>query len=211
MLPSIRGMIRRVSRSASRLPHRRQVGSNRVAARPILSTAAVVPLVHWVRHEKVLLDFDLSDLYGVETRALKQAVRRNRDRFPGDFMFELTEAEARTLVSQSVIPTLGKLGGARPFAFTEGGVAMLSSVLRSRRAVQVNIAIMRTFSQLARLMDSNPELARRIDLLEKRYDEQFASVFEAIRRLIATDETRPRRSIGFRSQGRSDAADSPVR
>lgn len=115
-------------------------------------------------------------------------------------MFELTESEARALVSQSVIPTLGQLGGSLPFAFTEGGVAMLSSVLRSRRAVEVNIAIMRTFAQLRRLMDSNRELARRIELLENRYDEQFASVFQAIKRLIAADDSRrarPRRAIGF--------------
>jgi hypothetical protein len=162
-------------------------------------TGTVAPLVHWVRHERVLLDFDLAALYGVETRVLKQAVRRNRDRFPADFMFELAPTEARVLVSQSVIPSLSRLGGSLAFAFTEGGVAMLSSVLRSQRAVEVNIAIMRTFAQLRRLMDSNRELARRIDQLEARYDEQFAGVFQAIKRLIAVDESRgakPR--IGFR-------------
>ena len=98
-----------------------------------------------VRGQKVILDFDLAELYGVETRALKQAVRRNLDRFPADFMFELSVAEIKNLVSQTVIPTRGKLGGATPMAFTEQGVAMLSSVLRSTRAVEVNIAIMRTF------------------------------------------------------------------
>lgn len=158
-------------------------------------------MVHWIRHEKVLLDFDLAALYGVETRALKQAVRRNRARFPSDFLFELTLEEVDTLVSQSVIPSRKKFGGATPYAFTEQGVAMLSSVLRSPRAVQVNIAIMRTFVQLRRLMDSNRDLARKIESLEQKYDEQFAVVFEAIQQLISEDEARkaePERRIGFK-------------
>ncbi len=168
-------------------------------ALPLLPSA-IAPKVHWIRHEKVILDFDLAALYGVETRVLKQAVRRNRDRFPGDFLFVLTTDETGALVSQSVIPRRSKFGGAAPYAFTEQGVAMLSSVLRSTRAVQVNIAIMRTFVQLRRLMDSNRDLARRIDSLEKKYDEQFRVVFDAIKRLIADDEagkSRPRREIGF--------------
>ena len=106
-----------------------------------LSTSVIAPKVHGIRFEKVILDFDLAALYGVETRALKQAVRRNRDRFPADFLFVLTTDETGALVSQSVIPGRGKFGGAAPYAFTEQGVAMLSSVLRSPRAVQVNIAI----------------------------------------------------------------------
>ena len=124
-----------------------------------ISPSAIVPMVHWIRQEKVILDFDLAALYGVETRALKQAVRRNRGRFPHDFMFELAAEETGVLVSQSVIPSRKKFGGAAPYAFTEQGVAMLSSVLRSPRAVEVNIAIMRTFVQLRRLMDSNHDLA----------------------------------------------------
>jgi len=137
----------------------------------------------------------------VETRALKQAVRRNRDRFPGDFLFELTTAEMDGLVSQTVIPSRKKFGGAAPYAFTEQGVAMLSSVLRSPRAVEVNIAIMRTFVQLRRLMDSNRDLAHKIEVMEKKYDEQFTTVFEAIKQLVAEDEARkaqPKREIGFR-------------
>ena len=149
-----------------------------------LSPSAIAPKVHWIRHEKVILDFDLAALYGVETRVLKQAVRRNHGRFPEDFLFVLTTDETGVLVSQSVIPGRGKFGGAAPYAFTEQGVAMLSSVLRSTRAVQVNIAIMRTFVQLRRLMDSNRDLARRIDSLENKYDEQFRVVFDAIKRLI---------------------------
>jgi hypothetical protein len=144
----------------------------------------------------------LADLYMVETRALKQAVRRNRNRFPGDFLFELTNDEVDALVSQSVIPGRKKFGGAVPFAFTEQGVAMLSSVLRSERAVQVNIAIMRTFVQLRRLMDSNRDLARKIEAMEKKYDEQFAVIFEAIKQLVEEDQagkTEPVRRIGFKS------------
>jgi hypothetical protein len=168
---------------------------------PIPSSASIAPMVHWIRHEKVILDFDLAALYGVETRALKQAVRRNRSRFPEDFLFELTPKEMDAMVSQSVIPSRKKFGGAVPYAFTEQGVAMLSSVLRSPRAVEVNIAIMRTFVQLRRLMDSNRELARKIEAMEKKYDEQFAVIFEAIRQLVAEDEAckaEPKRTIGFK-------------
>jgi hypothetical protein len=166
-----------------------------------ISPTAIAPMVHWLRHEKVILDYDLAALYGVETRALKQAVRRNRSRFPDDFLFELTVEEVQAMVSQSVIPSRAHFGGATPYAFTEQGVAMLSSVLRSPRAVQVNIAIMRTFVQLRRLMDTNRELAGKIESLEKKYDEQFDLVFEAIKQLIAEDEARkaePERRIGFK-------------
>ena len=135
-------------------------------------------------------------------RALNQAVVRNRNRFSEEFMFQLTAEEARSLRSQFVILKTGR-GQHRkflPHAFTEQGIAMLSSVLRSPRAVEVNIAIMRTFVQLRRLMDSNRDLARKIEALEKRYDEQFATVFDAIKRLIAEDDSRkarPKRGMGF--------------
>lgn len=145
-----------------------------------------------------MLDTDLAALYGVEARALNQAVARNPERFPEDFMFQLTDDEWRALRSQTVISN-GR-GGRRyaPYVFTEQGVAMLSSVLRSQRAVEVNIAIMRTFVQLRRLMDSNRDLARRIDSLEARYDEQFSAVFEAIKQLITDDkQRRGKRPIGF--------------
>ena len=181
----------------------------------------VVPLVRLIRGEKVLLDADLARLYGVATGALNRAVQRNIDRFPEDFMFQLTPDDWENLKCQIGIssstdqsPVRGGLrsqavtssshGGRRgtPYVFTEQGVAMLSSVLRSPRAVEVNIAIMRTFVQLRRLMDSNRDLARRIEALERRYDEQFASVFDAIKRLIADDDarkTKPKRRIGFLS------------
>ena len=160
-------------------------------------------LIYLLRGEKVLLSEHLADLYAVPAKVLNQAVKRNIDRFPDDFMFQLTREETDAVLrSRSQIVTLkrGKNIKYLPYAFTEQGVAMLSSVLRSPRAVEVNIAIMRTFVQLRRLMDSNRDLARKIEAMEKRYDEQFASVFDAIKRLIAEDEGRkgrPKRSIGF--------------
>ena len=154
--------------------------------------------IYLIRGEKVMLDFELPELYRVETRALKQAVRRNADRFPGDFMFKLNANEMGSLVSQNVIPSRGKFGGARSMAFTEQGVAMLSSVLRSPRAVQVNIAIMRIFVRLRKMLLSNAELARKLNTLEKKYDAQFKIVFDAIRELTTPPE-KPKRRIGFHS------------
>jgi hypothetical protein len=123
--------------------------------------------IYLIRGQKVMLDFELAELYRVETRALKQAVRRNADRFPGDFMFKLNANEMGSLVSQNVIPSRGKFGGARPMAFTEQGVAMLSSVLRSPRAVQVNIAIMRTFVVYGRCFYPTPSLPANSTLSRK--------------------------------------------
>jgi len=166
----------------------------------------IAPLVMWVRGEKVLLDSDLAELYGVKTKVLNQAVKRNIDRFPADFMFQLTEDEhdeVTSLRSQSV--TSSSHGGRRtlPYTFTEQGVAMLSSVLRSHRAVEVNIAIMRTFVQLRRLMDSNKLLAEKIEAMEKKYDEHFHLVFDAIKQLVTDEDDRPKkppRTIGFHNK-----------
>lgn len=167
---------------------------------------ALAPLIIVIRGERVMLSDDLAALYGVPTKALAQAYRRNLDRFPPDFAFQLTREETQALQalrSQSVTLKRGQHIKHLPFAFTEQGVAMLSSVLRSPRAVEVNIAIVRTFVQLRRLMDTNRDLAARIDALEARYDEQFAQVFEAIRQLIAEDgdddAERATRRIGFTS------------
>ena len=144
-----------------------------------------------------MLDADLARLYGVETGDLNRAVKRNARRFPDDFMFVLNKQEAANLICQIGISSSGWGGRRKPvMAFTEQGVAMLSSVLRSDRAADVNIAIMRTFVQLRRLMDSNLELARKIAEMEKRYDEQFGTVFQAIQQLIA-EEAEPKRKIGF--------------
>jgi hypothetical protein len=144
-----------------------------------------------------MLDADLAALYGIETGALVQAVKRNLDRFPEDFMFQLSEEDFTILKSQSVISS--GWGGRRspPYAFTEQGVAMLSSVLRSPRAVQVNIEIMRAFIRLRQMLASNAELTRRLDTLEKKYDAQFKDIFVAIRQLMTPVEPK-RRPIGFR-------------
>ena len=150
---------------------------------------SLTALVYFVRGEKVFIDADLAMLYGVETSALNRAVKRNPDRFPADFMFQLDAQEWENLRCQIGIASSHGGRRAAPHAFTEQGVAMLSSVLNATRAVQVNIAIMRTFVQLRRLMDSNRDLARRIDSLEARYDEQFSAVFDAIKQLIS-DESR---------------------
>ena len=152
-----------------------------------------------IRGHRVMLSTNLADLYAVEPRVLIQAVKRNRGRFPADFMFQLTEQEFDHLKSQIVISS-SKWGGRRhaPYAFTEQGVAMLSSVLRSKRAIQVNIAIMRTFVRLREMISSNKALARRFTDLEKKYDGQFRVVFEAIRELMAEPTPKSRR-IGFKT------------
>ena len=206
----------------------------------LLVPEKLAPLVQYLRHEKVILDSDLAELYGVSTKRLNEGVKRNLDRFPADFMFQLTEDEVENLRSQIVTSSLAEpplrpqsaildaprflrsqfatsknaecglifqsekgesRGGRRslPYAFTEQGVAMLSSVLRSPRAVEVNIAIMRTFVQLRRLMDSNALLAEKIEALEEKYaehDQHFQVVFEAIKQLISSPTPSPR-EIGF--------------
>jgi hypothetical protein len=140
----------------------------------------------WLRQEKVLLDVDLAVMYGVTTKVFNQAVKRNLERFPEDFMFQLTPDEAENLRSQTVTSSYG---GRRylPYAFTEQGVAMLSSVLRSERAVQVNIEIMRAFVRLRKLLSSHADLARKIKQMEGKYDAQFGQVFRAIQQLMADD------------------------
>ena len=146
-----------------------------------------------------MLSQHLAELYGVSVSALNQAVKRNSERFPEDFMFQLSDAEFESLKSQIVTSNRGGPHRALPYAFTEQGIAMLSSILRSPRAIEVNIAIMRTFVQLRRLMDSNRDLARKIEAMEKKYDEQFAVVFDAIKQLISEDQAQrmQRRQIGF--------------
>jgi hypothetical protein len=152
-----------------------------------------------IRGHNVMLDSNLAHLYGVTAGRLNEAVKRNEDRFPSDFMFQLTKPEFEHLKSQIAISS-SKWGGRRhaPYAFTEQGVAMLSSVLHSKRAIQVNIGIMRAFVQLREMITSNKGLARRLNELEKKYDGQFRVVFEAIRELMAEPESKPRR-IGFKT------------
>jgi len=169
----------------------------------------VVPLeriesaIRIIRGQKVMLSSDLAFLYGVEPRTLVQAVKRNIARFPPDFMFQLTREEWHYLKSQNVISSLASWGGARrapPYGFTEQGVAMLSSVLRSARAVLVNVEIMRAFVRMRRMVGEYAELNRRLDDMERRYDDQFKVVFDAIRQLIASPSSTKRRQIGFHSR-----------
>jgi len=162
-----------------------------------ISVEVVTSKILYIRGKKVILDKDLAVLYGVKPIALRQQVKRNRERFPGDFMFQLTEGEVKIMVSQNVIPSKQSLGGYLPYAFTEQGVAMLSSVLRSRRAVLVNIQIMRAFTQLRRMLLTNVGLRHKIEEMERKYGKQFSVVFEAIKQLLAPDKKENGRVIGF--------------
>lgn len=152
-----------------------------------------------IRGQKVMLDRDLADLYGVETRVLNQAVRRNTSRFPGDFMFWLTEKEMENWISQIVISNKQKMGiRKRPYAFTEQGVAMLSSVLNSERAVQVNIHIMRVFIGLRKAAFTYAVLRRKIEEMEQKYDKQFKIVFDALKKLLTPAPVKTKEIRGFR-------------
>jgi hypothetical protein len=157
-----------------------------------ISTEIIVTKILVVRGKKIMLDRDLAQLYGVETRVLNQAVKRNIGRFPGDFMFSLTRDEIMR-ISQFVISLKFSK---TVYAFTEQGVAMLSSVLNSERAIQVNIQIMRAFIQLKRMLLTNADLRRKIEGMEKKYDKQFAMVFQAIKQFLESP-VKERRIIGF--------------
>jgi ORF6N domain len=176
------------------MPLSLSMAAARLASKPSIERAILL-----IRGQRVLLDQDLAALYGVATRELVQAVKRNIARFPADFMFQLDAEDFAGLRSQIVISKPAGRGGRRtaPYAFTEQGVAMLSSVLHSTRAIQVNVEIMRAFVRLRQLLQSNAELARKLALLEKRYDAQFRVVFDAIRDLMGAS-TRSPRQIGFR-------------
>jgi phage regulator Rha-like protein len=149
-----------------------------------------------VRGEKVMLDSDLAEIYGVETKALNRAVKRNANRFPADFMFQLTTEEATNLRCQS--GTSSSYGGRRylPYAFTEHGALMLANVLNSERAAQTSVQVVRAFVKLRQMLASNAELARKLEAMEKKYDAQFKVVFDAIRQLMSPP-ARPKREIGF--------------
>ncbi len=162
----------------------------------LVSLENIEQRIFFLRGRKVMLSTDLSELYEVESRALIQAVKRNIERFPEDFMFQLTNSEFEILKSQIVISSWGGSRRANPYAFTEQGVAMLSGVLRSKRAVQVNIAIMRAFVKLREILTEHKVLARRLNEMEKKYDTQFKVVFDALRQLMAPPE-KPSKKIGF--------------
>ena len=155
--------------------------------------------IYLIRSKRVMLDVDLAALYGVETRALIQAIKRNISRFPEDFMYQLNKEEGELLRSQFV--TSKGRGGRRylPYVFTEQGVAMLSSVLNSERAIQVNIQIMRAFTKLREMLSSNAELRKKIEEMEKKYDQQFKVVFDAIKKLLEPPEG-PKKKIGFHAR-----------
>ena len=155
-------------------------------------------VIFFIRGEKVMVDSDLAELYGVETKALNRAVKRNLKRFPVDFMFQLTAEEAATLRCQTGTSKPGR-GGRRylPNVFTEQGVAMLSSVLNSERSVMVNVEIMRAFVRLRQMLASDADLARKLNQLESKYERQFRVVFDAIRQLMSPSVTKTK-PIGFR-------------
>ncbi len=168
-------------------------------SKEIIPVERIAQSIRWIRSQKVLLDSDLAALYGVQTKNLNKAVKRNAERFPADFMFQLTPEELRTLRFQ--FGTSKARGGLRyrPYAFTEQGVAMLSSVLKSDRAIKVNVAIMRTFVKLRQMLDTNRELAQKFSELQRRvgkHDDEIAVILEVIRQLMAPPE-KPRREIGF--------------
>ncbi|HKA52137.1 MAG TPA: ORF6N domain-containing protein [Candidatus Binatia bacterium] len=167
-------------------------------ALPPISAEFIERRIYLIRKQKVMLDTDLAELYNVPTKRLNEQVRRNSGRFPEDFVFQLTPEEADSLRSQFATSKMGR-GGRRylPYAFTEQGVAMLSSVLNSERAVQVNIAIMRTFVKLREMLATHKDLAQRLEALEKRYDRQFKVVFDAIRQLMRPGEPPKQQRIGF--------------
>ena len=168
------------------------------AERAVIPIERITRAILLIRRQKVMLDTDLADLYDVDTGALNRAVKRNSGRFPDDFMFQLSLEEAERLRCQFGISNRGGRRY-RPYAFTEQGVAMLSSVLHSERAVRVNIEIMRAFVQLRQMLSSHADLARKLAQVEKKYDAQFKVVFDAIRELMSPPEPPRKRPIGFTS------------
>ena len=163
----------------------------------IVSVNNISSKIFMIRGQKVMIDRDLAELYSVENKVLKQAVRRNINRFPEDFMFELTFKEESFLRSQFVtLKGKGKHSKYLTMAFAEQGVAMLSSVLKSKSAIQVNIQIVRTFTRLREMLDGHRDLQKKIEEMEAKYDKQFRVVFEAIKQLLSEEE-KPKKRIGF--------------
>lgn len=165
----------------------------------IVAAERIQKCILLIRNKKIILDRDLAVLYDVETKALNQAVRRNIKRFPADFMFQLTKVEKKQLVTNCDRFAPLKHSTSMPHAFTEQGVAMLSSVLNSERAINVNIAIMRTFVKLREIIGSNELLRRKIESMERKYDEQFKAVFEVLGKMLAEPE-KPKKPFGFHSK-----------
>ncbi len=156
----------------------------------------IISRIFLFRGKKVMLDKDLAILYGVKPIRLREQVKRNIKRFPKDFMFQLNKQEIDFMVSQNAIPSRKYLGGYLPYVFTEQGVAMLSSVLNSERAVQVNIQIIRTFTKLKELLTTNKKIREKIESMERKYDKQLKDIFEVLKRLLIEEE-KPKKRIGF--------------
>ena len=167
-----------------------------------MELAQIQEKIYEIRGQKVMFDFDLAKLYEVETRVLKQSVKRNIERFPSDFMFELTDTEIELMVSQFVIPSKSHFGGAKPFVFSEQGVSMLSAVLKSKKAIIVSISIIRAFIKLKKMVLSHKKILEKLKLIETKYDKQFDDVFEAINYLLKKDnldkQIKDRQKIGYK-------------
>jgi hypothetical protein len=169
----------------------------------IVSNQRIINKIFLIRNKKVMFDFDLAEMYGAETRVLNQAVKRNIERFPDDFMFQLDEKEFKiwesTILKSQIV--ISSWGGRRhiPYVFTEQGVAMLSSVLNSKTAIKVNIQIMRTFTKLREILLSHKDLREKLEKMEDKYDQNFKVVFDAIKRLLDKDE-KPVTEIGFKCE-----------
>ena len=174
----------------------------RMAKQSIVPVERIQQSIYYLRGEKVMLSTDLAVLYGVEAKRLNEAVKRNVERFPSDFMFQLSPQEFENLKSQIATSSWGGMRRARPYAFTEQGVAMLSSVLQSKQAVEVNIAIMRTFVHLRKIMADNSLLRSRIEMLEKKdshRDTQIQRIFDVLSEMIAEEE-KPQKQIGYQAE-----------
>jgi hypothetical protein len=162
-----------------------------------IQSKEIISQIFFIRGVKVMLDFHLASLYEVETRALKQQVRRNLSRFPNDFMFQLCKSEWKELITNCDMLGANKFSPVTPFAFTEQGVAMLSGIINSERAINVNISIMRAFVKMREYLDQNKDLKKKLDNLESKYDQQFKIVFDALRQILE-QENKPRNRIGYK-------------
>ena len=171
-----------------------------MSAKIVIPNERIIHKIVLLRGEKIILDVHLAELFDVETRTLKQAVRRNIDRFPDDFMFLLTESEIESMVSQNVIPSKKHFGGAKPFAFTETGVAMLSSVLRSKKAIEMSVGIVRIFVQLRKLANNYEELTAKMQEMELNYNEQFSEIYQVLQQLLSKPKEKIRTKIGYKKE-----------
>jgi len=172
--------------------------SSNAAERRLVPLEVIERRIYWIREHKVMLDSDLAELYDVTTKRLNEQVKRNRDRFPTDFMFQLNPEESRRLRSQIATSKIGR-GGRRyqPYVFTEHGALMLASVLNSEAAIRASIQIVRTFIRLRELLATHRELARKLEQMEKKYDAQFKAIFDVIEQLMEPPEKTERKPIGF--------------